>query len=107
ALVCMRHRRPQGLHDVIDMDPGEDLPRLVDPVRTTGPDRLERTATGAVDARQPEHVDRCAAPAAERAPAFLGSQTPSRPFAARLRRRALLHPASGMIAIDAGRRQIA
>ncbi len=71
------------MRQILDMNAGEYLARLVDPLCRVGAQCLEGAAAGAVDAGEAEDVHRHAAAAPEFEPALLGGNPPAAALAAR------------------------
>src|SRR5436190_15819383 len=99
-------RGHQHIRDVLNMNARERLPRLVDAPCGAGTQRVERAAPRAVNPGEAEHLHRDAATAPQIEPSGFGGNATPTPHAARLQRRALVHPAAVAIAVDAGGRKI-
>src|ERR1700722_14166717 len=99
-------RGGERLRQILDMNAGEYLARLVDAFRRTGAECFEGAAAGAVDAGEAEDVHRHAAAAPEIEPARFGSYPPAAALAAWRQCGGLVHPATTAVAVDTRRRKI-
>src|SRR5579885_3401512 len=100
------HRSLQRRGNVLDMDPAEDLARLVDALGPALPQGIEGGPAGSVDAGESEDVDGHAAPG-QRPPAGFGRDPTPAALAGGRELALLVHPAAGAVAIDPGGGQIA
>ncbi len=89
------------------MNAAEYLAGLDDAPRLARPHRLQRVAARPVDAGEAEQVDRRAEAPPEGEPGVLGRDAPPAARPAGRPRRILVDPSAGMIAVDAGGREIA
>lgn len=103
AAARVMNRSHDRARDVVDVDAVEHLSRLDDAPRRSSAQRHQRVTAGAIDTRKPQ--DRGVA-TGRVGPCLFRRDPHARPVEVRLRRRALVDPAAGVITIYADRGQI-
>src|SRR2546428_1284870 len=88
------------------MDAREDLARLVDALRRPGPDLIEGAASRSVDRRETEKMHRHTMSPPKVEPLGFRRDATAPTLAGRAERGRLVDPAAGVVAIDAGRREV-